>query len=61
MNRTFLSPHAAIAALLLLAVAMPFVVPAYYVQFASKALLMAMLALSLNLVVGYGGLGCGLN
>lgn len=56
MNRTFLSPHAAIAALLLLAVAMPFVVPAYYVQFASKALLMAMLALSLNLVVGYGGL-----
>ena len=55
MNR-LLSSHAAIAALLLLAVAMPFAVPSYYVQFASKALLMAMLALSLSLVVGYGGL-----
>ncbi len=28
----------------------------YYVQFASKAMLMAILALSLSLVVGYGGL-----
>ncbi len=42
--------------LLGLAVALPFVAPGYYVQFASKAVLMAMLALSLNLVVGYGGM-----
>lgn len=44
------------AALLALAVALPFLAPGYYVQFASKAVLMAMLALSLNLVVGYGGM-----
>jgi branched-chain amino acid transport system permease protein len=37
-------------------VALPLVAPGYYVQFASKAILMAMLALSLNLVVGYGGM-----
>lgn len=45
-----------VAALLALAVALPFLAPGYYVQFASKAILMAMLALSLNLVVGYGGM-----
>lgn len=44
------------AALVAAAVALPFATSDYYVQFASKALLMAMLALSLNLVVGYGGL-----
>lgn len=42
--------------LLALAVALPFVVPTYYVQFASKALIMGILAMSLNLLVGYGGL-----
>jgi branched-chain amino acid transport system permease protein len=42
--------------LLALAVALPFVAPAYYVQFISKALIMGILAMSLNLVVGYGGL-----
>lgn len=42
--------------LLALAIALPFVVPTYYVQFASKALIMGVLAMSLNLVVGYGGL-----
>ena len=47
---------ALLAALLALAVALPFLAPGYYVQFASKAVLMAMLALSLNLVVGYGGM-----
>ncbi len=45
-----------IAAVLAVAVALPFVVSGYYVQFASKAMLVGMLALSLNLVVGYGGL-----
>jgi ABC-type branched-subunit amino acid transport system permease subunit len=53
------SPSAAtslLVVLLGLAVALPFVAPGYYVQFASKAVLMAMLALSLNLVVGYGGM-----
>ena len=42
--------------LLALAIALPFVAPTYYVQFASKALIMGILAMSLNLVVGYGGL-----
>ncbi len=46
----------AIAAALVVAVALPMVAPGYYVQFAAKAMLMGMLALSLNLVVGYGGL-----
>jgi len=42
--------------LLVLAIALPFVAPTYYVQFASKALIMGVLAMSLNLVVGYGGM-----
>ncbi|MFZ5680055.1 MAG: branched-chain amino acid ABC transporter permease [Bradyrhizobiaceae bacterium] len=42
--------------LLALAIALPFVAPTYYVQFISKALIMGILAMSLNLVVGYGGL-----
>jgi branched-chain amino acid transport system permease protein len=45
-----------IIAALALAVALPFFAPNYYVQFASKAMLMGMMALSLNLVVGFGGL-----
>jgi branched-chain amino acid transport system permease protein len=44
------------AALLLAAIFLPLIVPVYYVQFAAKAMLLGMLALSLNLVVGYGGL-----
>jgi branched-chain amino acid transport system permease protein len=56
MNRSLSTPNALLAALLALAVALPFLAPGYYVQFASKAILMAMLALSLNLVVGYGGM-----
>lgn len=44
------------ALLLAIAIALPFFVPKYYVQFASKALIMGMLAMALNLVVGYGGL-----
>jgi branched-chain amino acid transport system permease protein len=38
------------------AIALPFLVPTYYVQFASKALIMGILAMALNLVVGQGGL-----
>ena len=45
-----------VAVLLAIAIALPFVVPKYYVQFASKALIMGMVAMALNLVVGYGGL-----
>ncbi len=45
-----------IAAALALAIVLPLVAPGYYVQFAAKAMLMGMLALSLNLVVGFGGL-----
>ncbi len=48
--------NAVIAAALAFAVVLPFFAPGYYVQFASKAMLMGMLALSLNLVVGFGGL-----
>ena len=44
------------AACLIAAIALPFVVPTYYAQFASKALIMGMLAMALNLVVGHGGL-----
>lgn len=43
-------------ALLALAIAFPLFAPSYYVQFASKALLLSVLAVSLNLVVGFGGL-----
>src|SRR5438552_19108988 len=50
--RTSLLP----ALLLLAAVALPFVVPTYYMQFASKVLIMGILAMALNLVVGFGGL-----
>ena len=46
----------AVATALAIAFALPALVPGYYVQFAAKAMLMGMLALSLNLVVGYGGL-----
>lgn len=44
------------ALLLVVAALLPMFAGAYYVQFASKAMLMAILALSLNLVVGFGGL-----
>ncbi len=53
-------PRSASAALMLVlliaAMLLPIVAPVYYVQFAAKAMLVGMLALSLNLVVGYGGL-----
>ncbi len=42
--------------LLAIALALPFVVPTYYVQFASKALIMGILAMALNLAVGHGGM-----
>lgn len=38
------------------AIALPFVASNYYTQFASKVFIMGILALSLNLVVGHGGL-----
>ena len=42
--------------LLAAAIALPFVVPTYYVQFVSKAFIMGILAMALNLAVGHGGL-----
>jgi branched-chain amino acid transport system permease protein len=42
--------------LCLAAAALPALAPVYYVQFASKALLMGLAAIALNLVVGHGGL-----
>lgn len=56
MTRSPAISAALCAALVAAAIALPFATSDYYIQFASKALLMAMLALSLNLVVGYGGL-----
>src|SRR5918911_1893067 len=44
------------ALLLAAAAALPYLVPAYYVQFAAKILIMGLLAMALNLVVGFGGL-----
>jgi branched-chain amino acid transport system permease protein len=44
------------AVLLAAAVVLPFLVPTYYVQFASKVLIMGILAMALNLVIGFGGL-----
>lgn len=44
------------AALLAAAIALPFLVPTYYVQFGAKIMIMGILAMALNLVVGYGGL-----
>ena len=42
--------------LLVCAIVLPFVVPTYYVQFVSKAFIMGILAMALNLAVGHGGL-----
>jgi branched-chain amino acid transport system permease protein len=38
------------------AVALPFIAQTYYVQFATKVLLIGLLAMALNFVVGFGGL-----
>jgi branched-chain amino acid transport system permease protein len=42
--------------LLAVAIALPFALPTYYVQFVSKALIMGILAMALNLAVGHGGM-----
>ena len=52
MTRSWLIP----VVMLVLAVALPFAVPTYYVQFVSKALIMGILAMALNLAVGHGGM-----
>lgn len=56
MNSTIQSIRFQTAIMLVLAVALPLVVPTYYTQFASKAMLISILAVSLNLIVGHGGL-----
>ncbi|MGP9813981.1 branched-chain amino acid ABC transporter permease [Rhodopseudomonas sp. NSM] len=56
-ERTSLIRSSALPAICLIAaLALPFVVPVYYVQFASKALILGVLAMALNLVVGQSGL-----
>jgi branched-chain amino acid transport system permease protein len=45
-----------VAAIIVVAIVLPFVVPVYYVQFASKVLIIGMLAMGLNLAVGHGGM-----
>ncbi len=44
------------AAVLLATIAWPLLVPNYYTQFATKVLILGILAMALNLVVGFGGL-----
>ncbi|MCO5132096.1 MAG: branched-chain amino acid ABC transporter permease [Xanthobacteraceae bacterium] len=44
------------AALVACAIALPFAAPTYYVQFVSKAFIMGILAMGLNLAVGHGGM-----
>ena len=56
MNATHHTNRLQIMLLLALALVLPLIVPTYYTQFASKAMLISILALSLNLVVGHGGL-----
>jgi branched-chain amino acid transport system permease protein len=46
----------AAAALLIAAVLLPLLAPTYYVQFATKVFILGILAMGLNLVVGFGGL-----
>lgn len=45
-----------VLALVVAAVALPFTAPTYYMQFATKVLILGILAMALNLVVGFGGL-----
>ena len=52
-------PHPArliVIALLIAAIALPWMAPTYYVQFATKVFILGILAVALNLVVGFGGL-----
>lgn len=42
--------------LLVAAIALPYLAPIYYTQFAAKVLILGILAMALNLVVGFGGL-----
>ena len=51
-----ISRTAAPVFLIAAAAILPFLVPGYYVQFASKVLIIGLLAMALNLVVGFGGL-----
>jgi branched-chain amino acid transport system permease protein len=51
-----LRPRLLLAAFAITAAMLPLVAPVYYVQFASKVLLMGLAAMALNLVVGFGGL-----
>lgn len=52
MARQWLIP----VVLLVAAIALPFAVSTYYVQFIGKAFIMGMLAMALNLAVGHGGM-----
>jgi len=48
--------RALLAALLIAALLLPMIAPTYYLQFFAKAMLLAIVAASLNLVVGFGGM-----
>jgi branched-chain amino acid transport system permease protein len=51
-----LSTRLIVLALVVAAIALPFTAPTYYMQFATKVLILGILAMALNLVVGFGGL-----
>jgi len=56
MNSLSKLSRAPLIGLLIACLALPLIAPNYYVQFASKAMLISILAISLNLAVGFGGL-----
>jgi branched-chain amino acid transport system permease protein len=51
-----LGVRAIVCLLLLAAIVLPLSVPTYYTQFSTKVLILGILAMALNLVVGFGGL-----
>jgi branched-chain amino acid transport system permease protein len=51
-----LGPRLLVALLLVAAIALPLLAPTYYLQFGTKVLTLGILAMALNLVVGFGGL-----
>jgi branched-chain amino acid transport system permease protein len=56
MTRAAASRIAGVLLLPGVAVALPYLIPPYYMQFATKIMIMGIVAIALNLVVGFGGL-----
>jgi branched-chain amino acid transport system permease protein len=56
MRKQEMASRVSLVLLVVVAAALPLLAPLYYVQFATKVLLLGVLAMALNLVVGFGGL-----